>query len=328
MRIASVGLLTISLVMGTAAVVSMRAYINANTHEPPLQEPQRPGLRIVVAATDIAFGAPLTDEVVRLTSWKSDDLPSGAFESLSDLTAGDPRYARTVIAAGEPILTAKATLPGQKPTLSAALDGNMRAVTIRVDDVLGVAGLVAPGDRVDVMMTRVSARAEGAEPTVDVLLQDVKVLALDQNASVEMKGNKDLRSITLEVSPDMAQKLALAANVGTLSLALRGNGEDTGLSEGRLTLSDLLGTDAAPEPVSAAPAAPSVPFGDLFGVLGGQLAGDDGALAGLTSKLQGLHSPAEPQPVRKTIEIYRGTERTLHDVIDREPGATDADAAG
>ena len=112
----------------------------------------------------------------------------------------------------------------------------MKAVTIRVNDVEGVAGFVLPGDRVDVVLTRQQDKTVAA---TDVVLQNVRVLAVDQVADERADKPSLAKAITLEVEVTAAQKLALAATVGTLSLALRKAGEATAMNTRRITLSDL-----------------------------------------------------------------------------------------
>ena len=122
----------------------------------------------------------------------------------------------------------------------------MKAVSIRVNDVLGVAGFVLPGDRVDVMLTRkVTSKTGDEESYVDVLLQGVKVLAVDQVADDRKDQPSVVKTVTFEVSTEEAQQLTLAANVGTLSLALR-NVASAGVEETKpVTLADLGGGVAA-----------------------------------------------------------------------------------
>ena len=131
----------------------------------------------------------------------------------------------TAIEANEPILSSKITGPGQRATLSAMIADGMRAVTIRVNDVEGVAGFVLPGDRVDVALTRQGDKS--ASTSTDVVLQNVKVLAIDQIADERADKPSIARAVTLEVDTNSAQKLALASPVGTLSLMLRKAGEAT-----------------------------------------------------------------------------------------------------
>ncbi|WP_244661527.1 Flp pilus assembly protein CpaB [Mesorhizobium huakuii] len=146
------------------------------------------------------------------------------------------------IGVNEPVLTTKITGPGQRATLSAVLGDGMKAVSIRVNDVLGVAGFVFPGDRVDVLLTRTVRSNDGADQSfVDVLLQGMRVLAVDQVADESKDSPTVVKSVTLEASTKDAQKLTLAAGAGQLSLALRQAAASKGEATERVTLSDLTG---------------------------------------------------------------------------------------
>jgi pilus assembly protein CpaB len=136
----------------------------------------------------------------------------------------------------ETILAAKVTGPGQRATLSAMIQDGMTAVTIRVNDVEGVAGFVLPGDRVDVVLTRQNDKSEA---TSDVVEQNARVIAVDQLADVRAEKPSVVKSVTLEVSVVDGQRLALAANVGTLSLLLRKAGETADGATREVTLNDL-----------------------------------------------------------------------------------------
>jgi pilus assembly protein CpaB len=160
--------------------------------------------------------------------------PVGAFSTIADLTS-TRRVVLSPIEANEPILVSKITGSGQRATLSAVLQDGMKAVTIRVNDVEGVAGFVLPGERVDVVLTRQQDKTAAA----DVVLQNVRVLAVDQLADERSEKPSVAKAVTLEVEQVSAQKLALAATVGTLSLALRKAGEATAANTRRVTLSDL-----------------------------------------------------------------------------------------
>ena len=120
------------------------------------------------------------------------------------------------------MLAAKITGPGQRATLSAMLGDGMKAVTIRVNDVEGVAGFVLPGDRVDVVLTRTGEKNNAVN---DVVIQNVRVLAIDQLADQRADKPSVVKAVTLEVDPTDGQKVALAATVGTLSLLLRKAGD-------------------------------------------------------------------------------------------------------
>jgi pilus assembly protein CpaB len=155
---------------------------------------------------------------------------------------GGRRVALAAIEPNEPILAAKVTGPGQRATLSALLRDGLKAVTIRVNDVDGVGGFVLPGDRVDVALTR---QVDKTSASADVVLQNARVLAIDQLADERLENPKVVKAVTLEVDLVGAQKLSLAASVGSLSLMLRKAGEVDGEFTRRITLSDL-GTASVP----------------------------------------------------------------------------------
>jgi pilus assembly protein CpaB len=198
---------------------------------------------IVVARTALKFGDTLTSDNLREIAWPSGSLPTGAFKNRTDVLAGEgQRQVLTPIGVNEPVLSSKITGPGQRATLSAVLTEGMKAVSIRVNDVLGVAGFVLPGDRVDILLSRNIRNAEGGEGAfVDVLLQGVKVLAIDQVADESEENATVVKAVTLEVSTKDAQKLTLAAEVGQLSLALREVASNKGEETGRVTTADLMG---------------------------------------------------------------------------------------
>jgi len=129
----------------------------------------------------------------------------------------------------------KITGPGQRATLSAMLGEGMKAVTIRVNDVEGVAGFVLPGDRVDIVLTRSGEKNNAVN---DVVIQDVRVLAVDQLADQRADKPSVVKAVTIEVDPTEGQKVALAATVGTLSLLLRKAGDAAGAG----TMNALLNT--------------------------------------------------------------------------------------
>jgi pilus assembly protein CpaB len=191
---------------------------------------------IVVVSKPLRFGAELGAMSLREIPWPEEAVPAGAFSKITDLTSNGRRVVLTPIEANEPVLASKITGSGQRATLSAMLGDGMKAVTIRVNDVEGVAGFVLPGDRVDVMLTRQQDKNAAAS---DVVLQNVRVLAVDQVADERTDKPSVAKAVTLEVEVMSAQKLALSATVGTLSLALRKAGEATAATTRRITLSDL-----------------------------------------------------------------------------------------
>jgi pilus assembly protein CpaB len=190
---------------------------------------------IVVASKALRFGDELTAPALREQPWPEDALPAGAFGKIADLTSGK-RVAVLPMDINEPILASKITGPGQRATLSAVLQEGMKAVTIRVNDVEGVAGFVLPGDHVDVELTR---QVDKDTATNDVVIENVRVLAVDQSADARAEKAAVVKAVTLEVDVTDAQRLSLASSVGTLSLLLRKAGETTSSSSQRVTLADL-----------------------------------------------------------------------------------------
>jgi pilus assembly protein CpaB len=203
---------------------------------------------IVVASKPLRFGAELGSMSLREIEWPQGAIPSGAFSKISDITSGGRRVVLTAIETNEPVLASKITGPGQRATLSAVVTDGMRAVTIRVNDVEGVAGFVLPGDRVDVALTRqndTGDKGNGKNAAItDVVLQNVKVLAIDQTADERADKPSIARAVTLEVDTPAAQKLALASSIGSLSLMLRRAGEATTEATRPISLADLLHGEA------------------------------------------------------------------------------------
>ena len=200
---------------------------------------------VIVAAVPLRFGTALTASMLAEVQWPASSVPAGAFTSREALLGpGGQRTVVVAIAQNEPILAAKITGPGQRGSLSAVIDADKKAVTIRVDDVLGVAGFVQPDDRVDVLLTRndrpasPSASHSPEAAFSDLLLQNVRVLAIDQIADRGGQA-KPAKAVTIEVTTEDAQKVALGASIGQLSLALRQAGSlDTSASR-RIGLEDL-----------------------------------------------------------------------------------------
>jgi len=232
----------VAVLFGLLAVFIAQSWLNsqAEMRVRDLEANRKPpaAQTIVVASRPLRFGAELNAASLREVAWPEEAVPPGAFAKISDVTSAGRRVVLSAIETNEPVLAAKVTGPGQRATLSAMIADGMRAVTIRVNDVDGVAGFVLPGDRVDVALTRQADKAN----TNDVVLQGVKVLAIDQTADDRTDKPAVARAVTLEVNAADAQKLALSSTVGTLSLMLRRAGEAKAADTRRVTLSDLVNT--------------------------------------------------------------------------------------
>ncbi len=207
---------------------------------------------IVVVAAPLRFGTELSPQHLREVPWPEGAIPKGAFASVKDILDGTKRAALMAMEENEPVLKSKITGPGQRASLAALIDPGMKALTVRVNDVNGVAGFVLPGERVDILLTR---SLDNEESWADVLLQNVKVLAADQSADERSEKPSVVKAVTLEVSTAQAQKLTLAATIGSLSLALRAAGTTDIEATRRVNLADLMLAEAeAPAPVAEMPA--------------------------------------------------------------------------
>jgi len=225
-RTSTIVMVGFAVVFGLLAVFLANAWLNNRAAQQmrdlaAQQKAAPPAHTLVVAAKPLKFGDVITSSSLREIPWPDNAVPQGAFARIGELTASK-RVVLIPIALNEPILASNITGPGQRGTLSSLLKDNMKAVTIRVNDVGGVAGFVLPGDHVDVVLTRPGDKKVSVN---DVVLQDVRVLGVDQMADSTTDKPAVARAVTLEVDEVSGQKLALASIVGTLSLLLRKAGE-------------------------------------------------------------------------------------------------------
>jgi pilus assembly protein CpaB len=245
MRSASGLVLVGALALGGGAVYLTRGYIESRLLQPA--EPAAAETRtIVVASQPLTFGAALTGDNLVEIPWPASTNLEGAFGKKDDLLKDGKRVVLSAIQKNEPVLASKVTEPNQKATLSVLIDEKMRAVTVRVDDVRGVAGFVSPNDRVDVVLTRVEQRGENEKQSAEVLLQNVKVLAVDQITGERQDKAVVAKAVTLEVDVQQSQKVILAQQVGKLALILRNAGLATSESTRKITTADLGVPDVVP----------------------------------------------------------------------------------
>ena len=206
--------------------------------------------QVAVAAVDIEIGSRLTGQMMRAAPWPSGSVPDGAVEDTGALV---DRVAKTSILKGEPILEAKLAPLGTTGGLSAIVAEGRRAMTVRVNDVIGVAGFALPGNYVDIIVNTV-AEGTGSSSNSDksvskIVLEHILVLAVAQEASRDETKPKVVSAVTLEVTPEQAELLDLARSVGTLSLVLRNQVDPQAVATVGATKDKLLGQKkAAPPP--------------------------------------------------------------------------------
>ncbi|MBZ0140615.1 MAG: Flp pilus assembly protein CpaB [Pseudorhodoplanes sp.] len=252
MRTSTIVMIAFAVVFGLLAVFVAQSWLSSQAEmrmrNLEAQKKTVPTRTIVVAGKSLRFGAELSSGAVREIPWPEQAIPAGAFATIADLSKDGRRVVLSPFEENEPILRWKITGPGQRATLSAMLRDGLKAVTVRVNDVEGVAGFVLPGDYVDVALTRQSDKSVGS---TDIILQNARVLAVDQNADERVEKPAVAKAVTLEVDTTGAQKIALAASIGTIALVLRKAGEAGSEFTRRISLNDL----SAP----SAPVAKNVP---------------------------------------------------------------------
>ena len=250
MRTSTVTILAVAIAMGGSAAYLTRNWLKDQTRASAAVQPSG---TIVVAAESLAYGTAMTPDNIVEIPWFSNALPEGAFAVKDDLLSGGRRVALSPLKRGEAVLRSKITGPGQRASLASLLDEGKRAVTVSVDDVRGVAGFVLPGDFVDIVII-----ADDGSPKrqsySDILLEHVKVLAIDQVAS-EGEGQPTVaKAVTVEVTKEQAQKILLATNIGKLSLILARPVESKPDPNRRVSERDIGRT--SPEPLRPPPAPP------------------------------------------------------------------------
>jgi pilus assembly protein CpaB len=216
--------------------------------------------RIAVANVDIELGGRVSPEMIRMADWPEGSVPAGAFNEGPKL---EGRVVLVSIQRGEPITEGRLAPVGTKGGLSAVVPEGKRAMTVRVNDVVGVAGFALPGTYVDVMVNTQDERGQRVErdrSISKIVLERILVLAVAQEADRDSTKPKVVNAVTLELTPKDAEMLDLARSVGTLSLVLRNQTDPKATAQGGgATKAELLGLRPEPEPpkpavVASAPA--------------------------------------------------------------------------
>lgn len=202
--------------------------------------------KVVVAKAEIPAGSPITPDLVTLVDWPRGSKPKGAFDNPAQVK---DRVISAVVAPGEPVLESKLAPIGSKGGLSAVITPGKRALTVKVNEIVGVAGFALPGNYVDVM---VNTQDEKDNPISKIVLEKILVLAVAQEAERDPTKPKVVNAVTLELGPDQAEKLDLARSIGSLTLVLRNQLDSEDLSaDGGARRKDLLNfKEAVPQPVA------------------------------------------------------------------------------
>jgi len=243
---AAFGIMAIVLARGWIEGAVQNEFSNKRAPTAAVNAPLYDTVAVLVADIPLNFGDALSRENLRLVDMPDDIIPEGAYTSFEELFS-DPSQQTVVLTRmsyNEPIIGFKISGPGGRGSLSALISEGKRATAIRVTDVAGVAGFVLPGDSVDIIYTRDETSRRGGDGILlsDVLLQNVRVLGIDQDLSEQAATPSVVSTVTVEVTNQDAQKLHLAMDAGRLSLTLRRVGETEVASERRITSKGLVNT--------------------------------------------------------------------------------------
>jgi pilus assembly protein CpaB len=306
------------IALGLAIVLGLVAVYVANTFLVSSQKRVEQGgtSKIAVAAVPMAFGVDVTPEKIRFVDYPNASIPPGSFRDLGQLLPeGKRRVALLPISVNEPILATKLSAAGSGASIAALLPDGMRAATVRINDVSGVAGFIQPNDTVDVLITRSLPGGDRSSQATDVLLQNIRVIAIDQNAK-NADGTPTLaRTATFEVTPLDAQKLALAQEVGNLSLVLRKPGEANNPVVETVSMSDLrynlYGGARYPAPAVVGSYQQS-----LSGALGRASSQVSSCSNSARSTARAAPRKRPSAPAGRSVEIVRGTQGSNYTVGD------------
>ncbi|WP_374362674.1 Flp pilus assembly protein CpaB [Pseudoduganella danionis] len=256
-------MLALALLFGLAAVLLAARWL--------LRPAPAAANHIIVAASDISLGQRLTPELLKTLDWPAESMPHGAVHDSAALVG---RVLRTSVLRDEPLSLAKLAPAGTTGGLSALISTGKRAITVRVNDVVGVAGFALPGNFVDILVN-MQASASGSEHAISrIVLERILVLAVAQEVGRDETRPKVVNAVTLEVTPAQAESIDLARSVGSLSLVLRNQvdplpGVTTGATRNTLLHIEAPPVPADPLPQARAAAVPAQPRRHCIGVIAG-----------------------------------------------------------
>jgi len=277
----AVVMLVISIIIGLAAAIMAGGWV--------AQQAALASNKIVVAAVDIDLGSQINPHMIKVVDWPAASIPRGA---ISDAQSLQDRVVKTTVLRGEPVLETKLAPVGTKGGLSAVIAEGKRAITVRVNEVIGVAGFALPGNYVDVL---VNTQDQAEKPISKIVLENILVLAVAQEASRDETKPKVVNAVTLEVSPVEAEKLDLARSIGNLSLVLRNQLDKDAIASAGMRKADLLRIAETPPP--APKGEPKVESKPVKRVI---------------VRKPPVAKPAEPQ--KDQVEIIRGIQKSAVEI--------------
>ncbi|HYX40108.1 MAG TPA: Flp pilus assembly protein CpaB [Pyrinomonadaceae bacterium] len=283
-----------AVVFGLVAAVSVSRYLSsAQAYTKNLNN-------VVVAKVDIPAGTKVVAEQLETVQFPSNAMPNGVFETPDKLVG---RVAIVQIAAREPVTDYKLAAEGSAGGLSAVIPEGYRAMTVKVDDVVGVSGFIMPGALVDVVVV-INPTEQQQNPISKIVLQNIKVLANGQNID-RPKNDREpesVKAVTLQVTPDQAEKLALASTEGKLQLVMRNSTDQDDEKTQGVDKRILLGGEHAglvPDPGSMKSEQPKPPMPVVR------------AAPRIAPPVREVVKPATPAapPPRASVEVIEGAKK-------------------
>lgn len=297
-------MLAVALVLGGITVFLVNNFLQSEVGDQGRVQKLRT-VPVVVAAQDIKSGTKLEAVMLTAMDWPSETVPDGVYADVATVIGEKPPVLLQETKRGEVILPYKLSPHGARGGLPVRIPEDMRAATIPVSEITGVAGFIAPGDFVDVLYTSAVGRSDKL-PVTRVLMQNVQVLGIDQISSQDDAKPQIVNAVTLLVNPESGQRLTLALATGSLSLLLR-NEFDASLLETK----DISWRQLVPEESVAAVAQPRVVRRERRVV---------------TTIKQRAPATAVPTKTSDNVEVIRGLNVSRQDVPST-PAANDATSA-
>lgn len=234
----------------TAAVATFGVYRSLEAAREKNQVPTR---AVVVASKDLPEGAVLSGSTIEARDYPIGTIPEGAYMSTDSLMG---RVTRVPVFAGEAIVPGRLAPLGTGPGLEVKIAAGHRAMAVRIDDVAGISGLLQPNSRVDVLVTIRDNAANRQTPVAKLFMENMRVLSVGTTVDRDVDGKPiKATSVTLEVTPDEAERLAVAAHEGSIQLVLRGFGDPASVKTTGARTSDVLEQMSRARP-AAPPAEP------------------------------------------------------------------------
>ena len=237
-NIRPVGVLLLALVLGLAAAAYAATWLQKQSASNTLQ--------VIVAQRDLQMGTRLQPDMLQTMAWPK---AAAIQDPLTTLDQAVGRVIHTPLLRGEPLLQSKLAAMGEKGGLSSVLEPGQRAVTVKVNEIMGVAGFALPGNFVDVMVNTPDSQNQ---PVSKIVIERIRVLAVAQDVSTNENKPRVVNAVTLQVSPQQAEQIDLARSVGTLSLVLRSHSDNIPVQTAGARKLDLLPQAAAAVVVTAA----------------------------------------------------------------------------